>query len=135
MMWGEFTTRSKLQLAFTTSKMDSIDYQRILIDHLNLYLRRLTKVKFNFECDNTSVNNVANTMLWIDHLIPQTAIIWRYYGNFSSQNLCYKLYKRNDEFQESILKAWDEIDKPTFINLIEAWYSSLCHYPTSCACF
>ena len=64
MVWGAFTACGTLKLAYTSSHMDSIEYQTVLSNHLLPFLRGRRRQSFTFMQDNAKVHISRSTMSW-----------------------------------------------------------------------
>ena len=64
MVWGAFTACDTLKLAYTPSRIDSIEYQAVLGNHLLPFLRDLRCQFFTFMQDNTKIHISRSTMSW-----------------------------------------------------------------------
>lgn len=70
MVWAGFCASGKLDLAFTSFKMNSKDYIQVLETRLLPFLRRFRRKKFTFQQDNAAIHTSKETKQWIkDHKI------------------------------------------------------------------
>ena len=64
MVLGAFTACGTLKLAYTSSHMDSIEYQTVLSNHLLPFLRGRKRQSFTFRQDNTKIHISRSTISW-----------------------------------------------------------------------
>uniref|UniRef100_A0A8R1EE79 DDE_3 domain-containing protein n=1 Tax=Caenorhabditis japonica TaxID=281687 RepID=A0A8R1EE79_CAEJA len=64
MVWGAFSSAGYLELAFTTCRMNSTDYQDVLQNHLLPFRRRFNRLPFTFQQDNANIHVSRSTLDW-----------------------------------------------------------------------
>ncbi|CAO4375531.1 unnamed protein product [Caenorhabditis nigoni] len=64
MVWGAFSSAGYLELAFTTCRMNSTDYQDVLQNHLIPFRRRFSRRQFIFQQDNAAIHVSRSTLDW-----------------------------------------------------------------------
>ncbi|CAO4366948.1 unnamed protein product [Caenorhabditis nigoni] len=64
MVWGAFSSAGYLDLAFTTCRMNSTDYQDVLQKHLVPFRRRFSRRQFIFQQDNAAIHVSRSTLDW-----------------------------------------------------------------------
>ncbi|EGT49447.1 hypothetical protein CAEBREN_03079 [Caenorhabditis brenneri] len=65
MVWGGFSAAGMLDLAFTTSRMNSIEYQDVLNRHFLPFHRRFRRRRFILQQDNASIHTSGSTSDWL----------------------------------------------------------------------
>lgn len=131
MCWGCFGKMGKLELAFTSSKMDSIEYQEVLTDKLLPFLKRFRRIPITYQQDNASIHASKSTQQWLESknidvlkwpacspdLNPMEnmwgIIVRRIYAN-------NKQYENVASLKTAIIKAWNEIEQETVDNLVNS---------------
>uniref|UniRef100_A0A8R1IAY4 Tc1-like transposase DDE domain-containing protein n=1 Tax=Caenorhabditis japonica TaxID=281687 RepID=A0A8R1IAY4_CAEJA len=61
---GAFSSAGYLELAFTTCRMNSTDYQDVLQNHLLPFRRRFNRLPFTFQQDNANIHVSRSTLDW-----------------------------------------------------------------------
>lgn len=131
MVWGAFCSRGTLDLAFVSSKMNSIEYQQVLQTNLLPFTRRFRHQKFIYQQDNATVHVSASTKAWLSSkkidvmdwapCSPDLNPMENIWGL-----LVRRIYQNNKQFQSvrelksAILEAWQNIDVVCITNLIES---------------
>lgn len=129
MVWGAFTSFGKLDLAFTSSKMKSEDYQNVLKLSLLPFKSRYRRFPLIFQQDNASIHVSKSTKDWFERnrvtvmewparspdLNPMEnlwgILVRRIYAN-------NRQYQTVDELKEAILEAWNSIEPDILTNLV-----------------
>uniref|UniRef100_A0A914QHT3 Transposase n=1 Tax=Panagrolaimus davidi TaxID=227884 RepID=A0A914QHT3_9BILA len=129
MVWGAFSALGKLELAFTSSRMNSEDYQQVLQNHYIPFKNRFRRIPLIFQQDNASIHVSRSTKGWFDRkrinvmdwpprspdLNPMEnlwgILVRRIYAN-------NKQYDTKEELKQAILDAWDAIDVQVINNLV-----------------
>lgn len=129
MVWLGFCSTGKLNLAFTSCKMNSSDYIQVLQNCLIPFRAKYRRKKFVFQQDNASIHTSSATKSWfstkkIEVLkwparspdLNPVENIWgilvrRIYDN-------RKQYDTIDELKAAILKAWENIEPNILKNLV-----------------
>jgi len=65
MIWGAFSIKGKLPLAFITTKMNSKKYTEMLETSLIDHAEEIIGCNFTFQQDNASIHRSAETMAWL----------------------------------------------------------------------
>lgn len=118
MVWGAFSANGKLQLRFTTSRMNGNEYQQVLRASLLPYLRAFRDLELVFQQDGAGVHTSNAMADWFESnniaLIDWPSVspdlnpmenVWaemvrRLYIN-------NKQYESVDELKRAILEVWD----------------------------
>jgi transposase len=131
MVWAAFSSKGKLQLVFTSCKMKSEDYQRVLQDSLVPYLRRYRQTRFTFQQDNAAIHVSSSTREWFSErnielmewpaCTPDGNPMENMWGimvrRVYHEN---RTYGTKEELQAAILNAWNEIDTETIQRLVSS---------------
>ena len=64
MIWGAFSIKGKLPLAFITTKMNSKRYTKMLDTSLIDHNEEIIRFFFTFQQDNESIHRSDETMAW-----------------------------------------------------------------------
>lgn len=131
MVWGAIHSTGTVALAFISNRMNSLDYQNILQNHLLPFLHR-RQVRFVFQQDGASIhvskckngtipwlknNNVELLEGWPARS-PDLNIIENLWGILTHRIYSQgKQYNSVDELKATILQAWNEISLDTIRNL------------------
>lgn len=131
MCWGCFGSVGKVELAFPSSRMDSIEYQGLLDSHLLPFLRKFRPLKLIFQHDNASVHASSSTNRWLKSkkikvlkwpaCSPDLNPMENLWGIVAR-----RLYTENrrfenvDELKRGIVNAWSSIGQETIDNLISS---------------
>jgi transposase len=128
MIWGAFSSCGTLELEFTTHRIDSAEYQRILSKHLLPYLRKFRRLQLVFQQDNASVHKSASTTDWFQRNrvsvmdwpacspdLNPIENVWgllvrRVYAN-------QRQFQTTEDLKSAILQAWKELSMQTLQNL------------------
>jgi transposase len=131
MMWGAFSSKGKLTLAFISSKMNSQDYQAVLQQHLVPYLYRKRQTRFTYQQDNAAIHVSASSRQWFAGknitLLDWPACspdgnpienLWgimvrRVYGG-------HRVYQTKEELKTAIENVWNEIDLSIIHGLVSS---------------
>lgn len=120
MVWGGFSSRGKLALAFISSRMKATDYVEVLAEHLLPRAHELVNENYIFQQDNAPINKARLTMSWFENHSIQV-LDWpaRSPDMNPIENLwgiiARRVYKNGRQFQSTgelksaILDAWNEI--------------------------
>lgn len=124
MVWGAFEATGTLPLAFTSSKMNSAEYQQVLQEHLTPFWQP----DYLFMQDNASIHRSASTMEYLAHheiavfgwpaCSPDLNPIENLWGLMARD-----VYRNNrqyatvDELKTAILEAWGRLSLQTLNNL------------------
>lgn len=131
MVWAGFCASGKLDLAFTSFKMNSKDYIQVLETRLLPFLRRFRRKKFTFQQDNAAIHTSKETKQWIkDHKIdlldwparsPDLNPVENLWGILVRRIYAEgKQYATVDELKSAILEAWGNIEKTVLENLVNS---------------
>lgn len=131
MVWGAFCVDGMLELAFPSTKMNSLEYTTLLQINLLPYFDRNREKKLIFQQDNASVHKSNQTRMWLEsHNIPQLewpacspdqnpieniwGIIVRkiYSGN--------KQYEKIGDLKSAVIEAWEAISNEVRLKLINS---------------
>jgi len=131
MVWGAFHKSGALDLCFTSSRMKSVDYVKVLEDRLLPFLEENGERPFIYMQDNASVHRSRETHRFFNahsvNVLDWPACspdlnpienIWRI--------LARAVYAKNKKFDNvkdlktEILKQWSLLDKSLLINLINS---------------
>lgn len=131
MVWGAFCSSGVLRLAFTTCRMKSEDYQKILQDHLIPFLRQHRTQEFTFMQDNASVHASRSTIQWLESknipllnwpaCSPDLNPIENVWGILVRQ--IYRdgrQFNNVEELRNAIEMAWNNLDPGIMKNLVES---------------
>ena len=66
MVWLGFCATGKLNLAFTSCKMNSTDYIEVLNSYLIPFKAKYCRKKFVFQQDNASIRTSSGTKSWFN---------------------------------------------------------------------
>jgi len=131
MVWGAFSTQGTVALEFITNKIDSSEYQRILLSRLIPYLRKFRRMNLVFQQDNASVHKSRSTLDWLQRnkitsmewpscspdLNPMEnlwgILVRRVYAN-------QRQYQAADHLKAAILHEWNQINRELIQNLISS---------------
>ena len=131
MVWGAFSALGKLELAFTSSRMDGNEYQKILQNHYIPFKNRFRRLQLTFQQDNASMHVLRSTKAWFEskgiNLMDWPArspdlnpmenlwgiLVRRIYAN-------NKQYGTKEELQQAILDAWDNVENSVLNNLVNS---------------
>ena len=135
MCWAAFSRWGTTSLAFTSSKMKSGDYIRLLEGHLLPYMRKFQSVHFTYQQDNASIH-VRETKDWLRikniQTLPHPACspdlnpIENLWGI-----LVRDVYAESRQFETvndlkaAILEAWGRISGETIINLVGSMHGRM----------
>lgn len=131
MVWGAFSSKGKLQLAFPSTRMDSAEYQSVLRCNLLPFIRRFRKSPMTFQQDNASVHVSNSTKAWFTTnkikvlqwpaCSPDCNPMENLWGILTrkvySEN---KQYSSIQELKKSILSAWEGIEVETLEDLVKS---------------
>uniref|UniRef100_A0A914Q3Z0 Transposase n=1 Tax=Panagrolaimus davidi TaxID=227884 RepID=A0A914Q3Z0_9BILA len=131
MVWGAFSALGKLKLAFTSSRMNSEDYQEVLQNHLIPFKNRFRRIPLLFQQDNASIHVSKSTKGWFERkriklfehpprspeLNPMENLWGIMVRRIYSNN---KQYSTKEELKQAILDAWDAIDVQMINNLVNS---------------
>lgn len=131
MIWAAFSATGKLEILFTTHRMNSGDYQKVLRQGLLPFLRLHRGQGFIFQQDNAPIHDSRSTMRWLraqrvavldwPPCSPDLNPIENLWGI-----LARRVYAENRQFQNvaelrtAIERAWQEIDQNTINNLVKS---------------
>lgn len=131
MVWGAFSALGKLDLAFTSSHMNSEDYQEVLQNHLIPFKNRFRRIPLLFQQDNAAIHVSRSTKAWFERkritlfehparspdLNPMENVwgilVRRIYAN-------NKQYGSIQELKQAILDAWDTVEVHVINNLVNS---------------
>lgn len=141
MVWAAFSSVGKLELRFTSTKMDGREYQDVLSRSLLPFLRRFHRLRLRFQQDNAGVHTSKNKRRNDPTFVPM--IDW-----FKNQRIdllewpscspdlnpmenlwgimVRRIYANNKQYQtvqelkEAIQQAWDSIDNETIQKLVQS---------------
>jgi len=131
MVWAAFCSVDKLQLRFTTSKMNSAEYIEVLNASLDPFCRRFHRIPLIFQQDNASIHKSKETMAWLGRQkinvldwparSPDLNPIENLWGI-----IVRRIYAENRQFQtvdalkSAIQAAWTSIDRQMIQNLVNS---------------
>lgn len=131
MVWRAFSSSGVLWLSFTTRRMKSEDYQKVLQDHLVPFIRQHHTKNFTFMQDNASVHASKSTIQWLNSrniplldwpaCSPDLNPIENIWGILVRQ--IYRdgrQFNSVEEFREAIAAAWNNLDPGILKNLVES---------------
>lgn len=131
MVWGGISALGKLDIAFTSSKMNSTDYQEVLKNNLLPFKRRFRRIPLIFQQDNASIHASKATKKWLEDNRVNTLTwpacspdlnpienIWgimvrRMYAN-------NRQYRTIAELKNGILEAWNTLDAELINRTVES---------------
>lgn len=131
MVWGAICSIGKLQLAFTSHKMDSNEYVEVLESKLQPFLNRFHRLPLRFQQDNAGIHTSRYTMDWFKahNVILKThpavspdlnimeniwaMLVRRVYANG-------KQYRDKEELKKSILLEWDKLNLTEVEKLVQS---------------
>ena len=65
MTWAAFSAHGKLSLRFTSSNMNSLNYQQVLEASLLPYLQQNNTISFVYQQDNAPIHVSRSTKEWL----------------------------------------------------------------------
>ena len=131
MVWSAFCVSGKLEIAFTSSKMNSKDYIHVLEKCLLPFIRRLRRRKFTFQQDNAAIHTSKETKQWtkdpkIDLLdwparSPDLNPVENLWGILVRRIYAEgKQYATVDEPKTAISDAWGNVEKSVLQHLVNS---------------
>lgn len=131
MVWAGFCATGKLKITFTSFKMNSKDYIRILEGSLLPFLRKNRRKKFTFQQDNAAIHTSKETKQWIkDQKLdllewparsPDLNPVENLWGILVRRIYAEgKQYATVDELKAAISEAWENIEKSVLQNLVNS---------------
>lgn len=131
MVWGAFSSSGTLSLAFPSTRMDSLEYQRVLSNHLLPYLTAHPEKEFIFQQDNAAIHVSRSTKTWFEeHGVsvmewparsPDLNVMENMWGLLVRQVYAEnRQYNSVGELKVAILTAWRDIRLETLENLINS---------------
>lgn len=136
MCWACFGAMGKVDLAFPSARMDSVEYQEVLSSRLVPFLRKFRRLDFTYQQDNAPIHVSAATREWMEARRIKTMkwpacspdlnpvenmwgiIVRRIYAN-------KKQYGSVQELKNAILGAWRGIDNELIMNLVNSMNNRL----------
>lgn len=131
MVWAAFSSFGKIGLAFTSSKMDSNEYQGVLQQYLLPFIKKFRRHPLIFQQDNAPIHKSASTTNWLRskkiNLMEWPACspdcnpienVWsilvrRIYANG-------KQYNNTNELKTAISTNWDSLEQEVLDNLVKS---------------
>ncbi|KAA3669846.1 uncharacterized protein DEA37_0002684 [Paragonimus westermani] len=132
MTWAAFSYSGQLELQFTSSKINSVEYCEILTRSLILFIRRHRHISYVFQQDNASIHTSNTTMAWLQSKNVNVLNSWPACSPDLNpiENLwgimVRIVYAENHHYQtvaelkKAILDAWTKIDTGTIQNLVNS---------------
>lgn len=129
MVWAGFCSSGKLELAFTSCKMNSKNYTDILASRLIPFIRMFRRKKFIFQQDNAAIHTSEATSAWFKHhkvdvldwpaRSPDSNPVENLWGILVRRIYAEgRQYTSVDELKDAISHAWEEVEELTIKNLI-----------------
>ncbi|KHJ80443.1 hypothetical protein OESDEN_19882 [Oesophagostomum dentatum] len=142
MVWGAFYGNRKLELAFTSSRMDSAEYQQVLSSRLLPLFRRHRGRDLLFQQDNARIHVSRSTVAFLsEHRIklldwptrsPDLNPIENLWGilvrRVYSGN---KRYESVTELRNALVETWNNIEPAILENLVKSLSDRLYEVVTS----
>lgn len=137
MCWAAFSIKGKLDIHFTSSKMDSQEYIQVLQTNLLPFLRRFRRQKFTYQQDNASIHVSTATKNWFraqkvplldwpacsPDLNPMenlwAALSRRVYANATQ-------YANEQALKRAIVREWNALPASLLQNLVESMDNRIC---------
>lgn len=130
MVWAGFCSSGKLNLAFTSSRMNSKDYIQVLNSCLVPFIHKYPRKKFIFQQDNAAIHTSTETKKWLEsqniNLLnwparsPDYNPVENLWGIIVRQNANNKQYSTVNELKIAISEAWENISATTLKNLVNS---------------
>lgn len=131
MTWIGFSASGKLEIAFTSSKMNSRDYITVLETCLLPFMRRFRRKKFTFQQDNAAIHTSKETKQWMkDHKIdlldwparsPDLNPVENLWGIMVRRIYAEgRQYAAVNELKSAISEAWGNIENTVLQNLVNS---------------
>ena len=132
MCWGAISWYGRVSLAFTTSKMDSLEYQDVLKNNLLPFFRRHKHRKLTYQQDNATIHSSRSTIAYlasekIDVMkwpacSPDANIIENVWGILVRRVYANgQQYATTNDLKAAIIKEWEKLDT----GLIRKLYDSM----------
>lgn len=136
MVWGAFSSKGRLNLAFPSCRMNSKEYTDVLQACLLPFKRKYRRTKFIFQQDNAAIHSSRETMEWFQsHKVevlewparsPDLNPIENVWGC-----LVREIYKNNKQYDSvtelkvAVSEAWEDLDQILLNNLINSMPSRI----------
>lgn len=131
MVWGGFGLRGKLQLVFTSSRMNSQEYQEVLQTSLLPFIDQHNDTSFIFMHDNARIHTSSSTKAW---LVERNIPVFKHPARSPDLNpieniwgiLVNRVYSENrnfetkDELKRAIQIAWNGLEDEVIVNLVQS---------------
>lgn len=130
MVWAGICSKEKLQIAFCSSKMNSVAYQEVLKDNLLPFKRRFRRTPLMLLQDNASIHASRSTSAWLTAYkinvldfparSPDLNPIENVWGI-----LVRRIYANNRRFRTlnqlkgAILEAWENLEQSLLNKLVD----------------
>lgn len=131
MLWGAFCGTKLLDLEFTTTRINSEEYQRILGKRLVPFMTASRRQTHNFQQDNASVHNSRSTKDWLNRkgisvlkwpaCSPDLNPIENLWGILARD--VYrggKQFNKVNELKQAIERSWSRIKSKDLKNLVNS---------------
>ena len=131
MVWSGFSDFGKLLLAIVSHKMNSLDYQNVLENHLRPYFRKFKSANLTFMQDNAAIHRSKSTKGWLQAaniptlewpaISPDLNPIENVWGMMVRDVYDNgQQYSNTKELETAILAAWDRVSMDYLTKLIKS---------------
>ena len=141
MVWAAFCSVGKLELRFTSTKMDGREYQDVLSHSLLPFLRRFRRLQLRYQQDNAGVHTSKNRRRNDPGFVPMMEWFQDQGINLLDWPSCSpdlnpveylwgilvrRIYANNRQYQtvqelkNALQQAWNNIDNQTIQNLVQS---------------
>lgn len=131
MVWAAFCTHGKLNLVFTSSKMNSKDYQNVLESSLLPFLRKHRSLPLVFQQDNAAIHVSNDTKKWFERnkikvldwpaRSPDCNPVENVWGIIVRRIYAdAKTYDSVNSLKVAISEAWEQLEPTVLKNLVDS---------------